>query len=282
MIGRSTSSTKRFLQAAVMAAVLSVLGHAETVVTLTSGQRITGTLVDADAKVARIRDSRGIVEEIPLTQVTSIQFADSGATPEIGSPQVTIPPSQEQFCSIVAAYRAATLHPSTGQNPIAQAQAKTNSADPLSYEPQVADAFGPNAKFEKWVGTITFGVFNQSVVVRFVPDCPEAVDIVDFANASQRPFLPATTAATVIPLNSPLAKQLSTVPTKVRVTASGNLVPMPADPSFPRAWYKPQQHAKFVNNASGPATGATVAQPHYLAHFSDIRPLSDTPAGAQR
>jgi hypothetical protein len=125
--------------------------------------------------------------------------------------------------------------------------------------------------------------FNQSVVIRFVPDCPEAVDIADFANASQRPFLPASVAATVLPLNSPIAQQLSSMPAKSRLIVSGNLVTMPRDPNFPRSWYKPQPHPKFLHNASGPATGATVAQPHYLVHFSAVEPIpSDTQSTTQQ
>jgi len=253
----------------------------DTVVTLTTGQQVSGTFLDATSTAVRLRDGQGITEEIPIAKITKIQFQEDKVTPAANvktnaPPEPAVPGEQQQkFCAVLAEYRAAVLHPNSGANPILQAKTKTNPSDPLSYESEIAEAFGPNARFTKWIGTITFGVFNKSAVIRFVPDCPEAVDVADFANSSERPFLPAAVASTVIPLNSPLANQLSNMPAKSRVTISGNLLAMPRDPNFPRSWYKPPVHPKFMNNASGPATGATVAQPHYLAHFTEIEPLME-------
>ena len=252
----------------------------DTVITLTTGQQVTGTFLDATSTAVRLRDGQGITEEIPIAKITRIQFQEDKA-PLAGNVKTNAPPEpaapgeQQKFCAVLAEYRAAVLHPNDGANPILQAKTKTNPSDPLSYESEIAEAFVPNARFTKWIGTITFGVFNKSIVIRFVPDCPEAADVADFANSSERPFLPAAIASTVIPLNSSLANQLSNMPAKSRVTISGNLLAMPRDPNFPRSWYKPPAHPKFMNNASGPATGATVAQPHYLAHFTEVEPLTE-------
>ena len=267
------------LWASTLLLLFSFPSPADTVITLNSGQRLTGTFVDATSTTVRLRDGRGIVEEIPVNDITTIGFHDethpgpSAAGQKPVSAPSPIPQQQQEFCAVLGSYRAASLHPSTASNPILQAQTKATGTDPLSYEPKITDVFGSNARFTKWVGTASFEVFNQSVVVRFVPDCPEAVDVADFANASQRPFLPASVAATVLLLDSPVARQLSSMPAKSRLILSGNLVTMPRDPNFPRSWYKPQQHPKFMNNASGPATGATVAQPHYLVHFSTVESI---------
>jgi hypothetical protein len=272
-----SSRRRGILLASAFLSVLSIPGLADTVVTLSSGQRMTGTFVDATSTMVRPRDQRGIAEEIPLNQVTTIEFhkETQPAVPPVeqkpGSPESLIP-QQHDFCMVLGSYRAASLH-SSSASPIAQAQTRSNATDPLSSEPKMAEAFGANAHFTKWVGTTAFGVFNQSVVIRFVPDCPEAVDVADFANASQRPFLPAAVATTVLSLDSPIARQLSSMRAKSRIVVSGNLVTTPRDPNFPRSWYKPQPRPKFMNNASGPATGATVARPHYLVQFSAVEPI---------
>ena len=175
-----------FTKFSFLASFFCLLLSADTVVY--NRESIDGHLLSTDEHTIRLRDARGIVEEIPREKVSTIRLSASAT--ETGNTQASErtagPPEQQQrFCELVARFREEATAYMQETNPIRKAA--MISPDPYRYEPQVRTLFGPEHKFVNWTGALRFGTSGHSVGIVFTPTCDPPNPAIQFANAIEQP-----------------------------------------------------------------------------------------------
>ena len=268
-----------FTKVSFFASFFCLVLSADTVV-LTTGDSIDGHLLSTDEHTIRLRDARGIIEEIPREKVSTIRFSASAA--ETGNAQVSGraaagPPEQQQrFCELVARFREEATAYMQETNPIRKAG--MISPDPYRSEPQVRTLFGPEHRFLNWTGTLRFGTSGHSVGIVFTPSCDPPNPAIQFANAIEQPGFAVQDRASVIHADSPIARTLAAAKAGDQpATVSGSWIPISGLARFNQVLGGP------ANTGSGRAlfrsqtnpSGASVAQPNYLVQFISVN-LGDT------
>jgi hypothetical protein len=261
-------------------------------VVLTTGESIEGHLVSADENTVRFRDSRGIIEEIPREEVSSIRLQAAIALPK-QQPAPTVEPEkasrvapeppneQKEFCELVTSFQKEQLAYVQETNPIRKAGMRT--PDPYRYESQVRDLFGPKHEFVNWTGTLRFGTSGRSIGITFTPTC-DPQQLIQFGNAVEQPGFPVQdTAGTIVRVDSPIGRTLASAKSaQQEAVVSGNLIPVPGFVRFNQALNGQANsgYGRALFRSQMNFTGASVAQPNYLVKFTPVKlPLEKTKAG---
>ena len=234
-----------------------------------------GHLLSTDEHTIRLRDARGIIEEIPREKVSTIQFSASAA--ETGNAQVSGraaagPPEQQQrFCELVARFREEATAYMQETNPIRKAGMAL--PDPYRYESQVRTLFGPEHKFLNWTGTLRFGTSGHSVGVVFTPSCDPPNPAIQFANAIEQAGFAVQDRASVIHADSPIAHTLAAAKAGDQpATASGSWIPISGLARFNQALGGTPNTgiSRALFRSQTNPSGASLAQPNYLVRFTSV------------
>jgi hypothetical protein len=142
--------------------------------------------------------------------------------------------------------------------------------DPWSFEDSIARVFGPNGEFVDWTGHLFFSVTGVDVVLTFQPTCGSGSSI-SFTNgypADQR----ASARAARIPLSSPLADKLRDASSGSAFRVSGRLFARTGAENSHLLSAASQTNARQRFEGAQANVATTVANPQYLAQFTDIAP----------
>jgi hypothetical protein len=258
-------------------------GQTVDTIVLTTGESLEGHLLSADEQVIRLRDGRGIVEEIPRANVVAIRLTSAPiphqSVPALEQPaneNLEQPEEQRQFCSLVAAFQKEQMAYAQEVNPIRKAGLRM--PDPYRYEPQVRDLFGQKHEFTNWTGTLRFGALGRSVGIVFTPACTPP-QMIQFGNATEQPGMAVQEgASTIIRPDSLIGRTLSAAKSAEQAAiVSGMLIPISGFMRFSQA-LNGQANSGYgralFRSQLNPA-GASVAQPNYLVKFTSVQLVED-------
>lgn len=263
-----------FIKLSCLASFFSLLLSADTVV-LTTGDSMEGHLLSTDEHSVRLRDARGIIQEIQREKVSTIRLSTPVA--ETGSAQASErvaagPPEQQQrFCDLVARFREEATAYMQETNPIRKAGMA--SPDPYRYESQVRTLFGPEHKFLNWTGTLRFGTSGHSVGIVFTPSCDPPNPAIQFANAIEQAGFAVQDRASVIHADSPIAHTLAAAKAGDQpATVSGSWLPISGLARFNQALGGTPNtgNGRALFRSQTNPSGASVAQPNYLVQFTSV------------
>jgi hypothetical protein len=218
--------------------LLSAFAPGDTLA-LKDGRVISGTYLDGTTTAIRFL-SADRVETIPIHDIQRVSFdpgASTATIPTDGVAASTVPDvanKQQLFCDAGDSFR---------------------KGDPFDWEDRTSALMGTSGRFDTWRGTVRFQVEKQWVILSFVRDCQGVAQATEFSSASHDRT--GSDGRTLIPLNSPLACELTKVNGNALVVVSGHLVYV-ADQD------RTQSHSD-PGTADNPA--ASVASPRYLVPF---------------
>jgi hypothetical protein len=250
--------------------LLSAFALGDTL-TLKDGRVMSGTYLGGTPTAIRFL-SADHVETIPIGKIQRVTF-DPGASPSSGSqagnPASNLAPAtvpevankQQHFCEAVESFRKEKMRVANEPNPVVRAQ--TKPPDPLAWEDRIFALMGTSGRFDTWRGTIRFHVEGLWVILSFFPDCRGLAQAVEFSTVSH--YRPGADDRTLIPLNSPLARELTRINGNAPVVASGHLF-YNGDQSRPSNHTDTRQ--RYRGTTDNPA--ASVASPRYLAAFDRV------------
>jgi hypothetical protein len=153
-------------------------------------------------------------------------------------------------------------------NPIRRAE--MHPPDPWSFEDSIARVFGPNGEFVDWTGRLFFSVTGADVVLTFQPTCGSGSSI-SFTNgypADRR----ASARAARIPLSSPLTDKLRDASPGSAFRVSGRLFARTGAENSHLLSAASQTNARQRFEGAQANVATNVANPQYLAQFTDIAP----------
>ncbi len=249
--------------------LLSAFALGDTL-TLKDGRVISGTYLGGTTTAIRFL-SADRVQTVPISNIQRVSF-DPGAS--TSSSTVTIPAGgaaastvldvgnkQQRFCEAVDSFRKEQTRIANEPNPVVRAQ--TKPPDPFNWEDRIFALMGTSGRFDSWRGTARFHVEGQWVILSFFPDCKGLAQAIEFSTASH--YRPGGDDRTLIPLNSPLARELTKINGNAPVAVSGHLFYV-ADRDRRSSHIDPRQ--RYRGTTDSPA--ASVASPRYLAEFDRV------------
>jgi hypothetical protein len=258
----------------LMALLLGVALSGDTV-TLKNGQHLDGSFLGGDTR--NIRFAVGSeVRTIAVPDIAMIQFGSKAATTPPPSGTATSKPlpvkrdgsgGQQQLCQAILGFRQDTVRYANEPNPIRKAE--RHPPDPFDYESRVATVFGDTGNFSHWTGTVRFSVESSRVYLEFYPDCAGAPQAIQLSTA----HVFSGQTADSIALDSPIARVLRDGGENLRARVSGHVVSIRAN-GFATVQHagRPRDSRQLYQGETGNAP-ASVAIPHYLAHFDSVEPI---------
>ena len=249
--------------------LLSVFALGDTL-TLKDGRVISGTYLGGTTTAIRFL-SADRVETVPISNIQRVSFDPGASTssstvtiPAGGAAASTVPDvgnKQQRFCEAVDSFRKEKMRIANEPNPVVRAQ--TKAPDPFEWEDRISALMGTSGRFDTWRGTARFHVEGQWVILSFFPDCKGLAQAIEFSTASHH--RPGGDERTLIPLNSPLARELTKINGNAPVVASGHLFYVADQNPTPSHIDRRQ---RYRGTTDSPA--ASVASPRYLAAFERV------------